>query len=156
MDPVQLLLEKQAITDLMVEYADRIDANDPVGSAACFAEDGIGVYWGDYVGREAIAERLRGILAGFLATSHHLSNIAIEVDGEAATAQSYVYAFHRIRPGGEPMHYWGRWVDQLKKVDGRWYFARREVVGIGSLNPGNPPFDLRHPGHPGRVTHAEE
>lgn len=41
------LAEKQAIHDLMAHYADRIDANDPEGAAACFAADGIGVYWQD-------------------------------------------------------------------------------------------------------------
>ena len=92
------LLERDAITRLMSRYADRIDANDPVGAAACFAPDGIGVYWGDYRGREAIAERLTGILAAFHATSHHLTNVQIELTGETtARAQSYVYAFHRLK-----------------------------------------------------------
>ena len=92
------LLDRDALTRLMVRYADRIDANDPVGAAACFAPDGLGVYWGDFRGREAIAERLTGILAGFHATSHHLTNVQIELTGETtARAQSYVYAFHRIK-----------------------------------------------------------
>ncbi len=49
-----------------------------------------------------------------------------------------------------PMHYWGRWVDELKKVDGAWKFKRREVVGIGSIARGSD--DLDHPGHPGRMS----
>ena len=148
------MLDREAITRLMVDYADRIDANDPDGSAACFAEDGVGEYWGSYVGRPAIAARLRGILKAFDATSHHLSNVRIWLDGDTARAQSYVYAFHRIRSSGAPMHYWGRWVDRLVKIEGQWLFAHREVVGIGSMNGGDPPSDLRHPGHPGRIAHA--
>ncbi len=143
------LLDRDAITRLMVRYADRIDANDPAGAAACFAPDGLGVYWGDYRGREAIAERLTGILAGFHATSHHLTNVQIELTGEtAARAQSYVYAFHRIKDTFEHMHYWGRWVDELVKVEGEWLFARREVVGVGSLTPG---VEGSPDGHPGRL-----
>ena len=146
------LLERDAITRLMARYADRIDANDPVGAAACFAPDGIGVYWGDYRGREAIAERLTGILAAFHATSHHLTNVQIEVTGETtARAQSYVYAFHRLKDTFQHMHYWGRWVDELEKVDGEWLFARREVVGVGSLTPGVEGNPDDHPGHPGRL-----
>ncbi len=38
---IQELLDKQAITELMIRYAERIDANDPEGAAACFAEDGV-------------------------------------------------------------------------------------------------------------------
>ena len=55
---LQEMIEARAIEQLMIRYIDRVDANDPVGAAACFAEDGLGVYWGDYRGREAIAERL--------------------------------------------------------------------------------------------------
>ncbi|MCC6382737.1 MAG: nuclear transport factor 2 family protein [Dehalococcoidia bacterium] len=136
----------------MTRYADRIDANDPEGSAACFAEDGLGVYWGDYRGRAAIADRLRGILKQFATTSHHLTNVLITLDGDRATAQSYVYAFHRYQDGGRFMHVWGRWVDELVRRDGSWYFARREVVTVGRINEGNPPNDREgHPGHPGRL-----
>jgi ketosteroid isomerase-like protein len=146
------LAEKQAIYELMAHYADRIDANDPAGAAACFAEDGLGVYWQDCIGPKAIEERLIGILDRFHATSHHLSNVQIKLTGETtATAQAYVYAFHRVKADMEnPMHYWGRWVDELKKVGGEWKFKRREVVGIGSIARGSD--DLDHPGHPGRLS----
>ena len=151
-DALRDLLERDAITRLMVRYADRIDANDPVGAAACFAPDGLGVYWGDSRGREAIAERLTGILAGFHATSHHLTNVQIELTGETtARAQSYVYAFHRIKGSMEHTHYWGRWVDELTKLEGEWLFARREVVGIGSFTPGVEATPSDHPGHLGRL-----
>jgi uncharacterized protein (TIGR02246 family) len=143
------MADKQAIQELMARYAERIDANDPEGAAACFAEDGLGVYWRDCVGRAAIAERLAGILDAFHATSHHLSNVLIELDGDRATAQSYVYAFHRMAGTFASMHYWGRWVDELARIDGCWLFTRREVVGVGSIDRGSD--DLDHPGHPGRL-----
>ncbi|MCP4900786.1 MAG: nuclear transport factor 2 family protein, partial [bacterium] len=47
---VHELLDFHAIQQLMVRYADRIDANDPEGAASCFAEDGVGKYWGDCEG----------------------------------------------------------------------------------------------------------
>jgi uncharacterized protein (TIGR02246 family) len=96
-DGIRTLLDERAIERLMVRYADRIDADDPVGAAACFAPDGLGVYWGEHRGREAIAERLDGILARFTATSHHLTNMAATIDGDRATAQSYVYPGRRSR-----------------------------------------------------------
>jgi len=147
------LLDERAIVATMIHYADRIDANDPEGAAACFTVDGVGHYWGEHHGRDAIAERLRGILTRFTATSHHLSNPAIEVDGDRARATSYVYAFHRLAGTDEPMHYWGRWVDELARVDGAWLFTERRVVGVGAISPGNPPADLHQPGHPGRLAH---
>jgi uncharacterized protein (TIGR02246 family) len=154
---LRLLLDERDIQRLMVDYAERIDANDPVGAAACFAPDGVGIYWGEYRGREAIAERLAGILAAFSATSHHLSNVAIDVDpsGDRATALSYVYAFHRRRPSYAPLHVWARWSDQIIRTDEGWRFARREVVSVGRIDPeaGDAVADM--PGHPGRLPHRD-
>jgi len=147
----QELLNFRAIEQLMVRYADRIDANDPEGAAACFAEDGIGKYWGECRGRKEIAARLGKILDLFSATSHHLSNVSIHLDGDRATAMSYVYAFHRMADTGDPLHYWGRWVDRLVRVDEGWRFAEREVVGIGSIEPNDAGRDRAQPGHPGRL-----
>lgn len=148
---VRELVEARAIEQLMIRYVDRIDANDPVGAAACFAPDGVGDYWGRYEGREAIAERLAGILDQFSATSHHLSNVGCRIDGDRATALSYVYAFHRYRDTNEPFHVWGRWVDELVKLDGQWLFAQREVHLVGSYRMGDRHADRVHPGHPGRL-----
>ena len=86
---LQELLDLRAIEQLMVRYADRIDANDPQGAAASFAEGGIGKYWGECRGRKEIAARLGKILDLFSATSHHLSNVRIHLDGDQATAMSY-------------------------------------------------------------------
>ena len=147
----QELLDFRAIEQLMVRYADRIDANDPEGAAACFAEDGIGKYWGECRGRKEIAARLGKILDLFSSTSHHLSNVSIHLDGDRATAMSYVYAFHRMADTGDPLHYWGRWVDRLVRVDEGWRFAEREVVGIGSIEPNDTGRDRAQPGHPGRL-----
>jgi len=148
---IQELLDLRAIEQLMVRYADRIDANDPDGAAACFAEDGIGNYWGKFQGRKAIAARLSKILDRFSATSHHLSNVSIQLDGDQATSMAYVYAFHRMADTNDPMHYWGRWVDRLVRLEEGWRFAEREVVGIGSVEPDDAGRDREQPGHPGRL-----
>ena len=153
---VQELLDIHAIQQLMVRYADRIDAKDPEGAAACFTEDGIGKYWDILQGRQEIADRLRIILNFFSATSHHLSNTNIDLEGDQATAMSYVYAFHTMADSGERWHYWGRWVDRLRRTDEGWLFAEREVVGVGSIEPEHIHPDVArpvsvHPGHPGRL-----
>ena len=148
---IQELLDLRAIEQLMVRYADRIDANDPEGAAACFAEDGIGNYWGKFKGRKEISARLSKILDSFATTSHHLSNVSIQLDGDRATAMSYVYAFHRMADTNDPMHYWGRWVDRLVRTKEGWRFAEREVVGIGSIEPDGAGRTRKQPGHPGRL-----
>ena len=156
-DEVKLseMLDHFAIEKLMVRYAERIDANDPEGAAACYTEDGIGHYWGAFKGRAAIAARLTQILDDFAASSYHLSNITLSINGHEATGLSYVYAFHLMAATGEPMHYWGRWVDRIVRVDGEWLFAEREVVGVGRLpvedSSTEESYGHEFPGHPGRL-----
>jgi ketosteroid isomerase-like protein len=153
---LQDLLDIHAIEQLMIRYADRIDANDPEGAAACFTQDGVGNYWGVFEGRKAIADRLAIILSIFSATSHHLTNASINLEGDQATALSYVYAFHTMAGSGEPWHYWGRWVDRLERTDEGWLLAEREVVGVGAIEPDSIHPDASRPmsvfpGHPGRL-----
>jgi len=149
MDPrLQTLLDKQEIYELMVKYTDRIDANDPVGAASCFAPDGVGAYGTECKGRKAIGDLLGTILLKYLATSHYLSNVSIKVDGDRATAMSYIQTFHRMK-NKETMFTYGRWLDDLVRLDGEWFFARREVRRVGSIN--FPDGDFIHPGHPGRL-----
>lgn len=151
-DRIQQLIDERDILNLMIRYADRIDANDPIGSAACFAPDGIGHYWGEFQGREAIAARLAGILDAFLCTSHHLTNWLIDIDGDRATAQSYVYAFHRRRKDELPFWVSARWIDQIVRTpDEGWLFARREVAVVGSVVAQDMERTLAHPNHPGRL-----
>jgi len=147
---IQMLIDERDIRRLMVHYADRIDANDPVGAADCFTPDGTGIYWGEYRGREAIAARLAEILDAFTVTSHHLSNEAIDVTGDHAVALSYVYAFHRRVSDDSPLHVWARWVDRLERTDEGWRFARREVARVGRISAeAEGPVDFE--GHPGRL-----
>jgi uncharacterized protein (TIGR02246 family) len=148
---MQELLDERAIRQLMNRYLDRIDANDPEGAAACFAKDGIGKYWGEFKGRKAIAARLVKILDAFSSTSHHVSNINIKLDGDKATAMSYAYAFHRMADSGEPMHFWGRWLDRFVRTEEGWLFAEKEVMGVGSIEPGGADKTRKYPGHPGRL-----
>jgi uncharacterized protein (TIGR02246 family) len=146
---VQVLLDKQAIYELMVRYTDRIDANDPEGAASCFAPDGIGMYGPECKGRKAISDLLGDILLKYQATSHYLSNVSIKVDGDRATAMSYIQTFHRVKETRETMFTYGRWLDDLVRLDGEWLFARREVRRVGSINYAL--GDFVHPGHPGRL-----
>ncbi len=149
---IQELLEVHAIEQLMVRYAERIDAKDPEGAAACYTEDGIGNYWGVCKGRKEIAAELTKILNRFTSTSHHLSNTSIKFDGDQAIAMSYVYAFHTMAKSREPMHFWGRWVDRLQRTDEGWLFAEREVVTVGTIELNNAQINRAEPpGHPGRL-----
>jgi ketosteroid isomerase-like protein len=155
-EALRRLIDERDIYRLLVHYAERIDANDPEGAADCFTADGVGIYWGEYRGRAAIAARLGGILDDFSATSHHLSNVSIEVSGDRATALSYVYAFHRLRRDDSPLHVWGRWIDRIERAEDGWRFARREVARVGRLSPVTPDGPVQLQPHPGRLDRSPE
>ena len=72
---LQRLVDARAIEDLMIEYFDRVDALDPFGAAACFAEGATAdlmtgkVYEGrDRIGR-ALARKLTACGASEIAIS---------------------------------------------------------------------------------------
>jgi len=65
-----------------------------------------------------------------LSCVHHLSNVQIVVDGDAAYCESYVLTNHRRMIDGvltDALAH-GRYVDRFEKRDGRWKIAERLVV----------------------------
>jgi len=68
---------------------------------------------------------------GLLSHSHQVTNVLIEVDGDRAGSESYVYGtMRRDVGGGKQMQIgvWARYLDQWEKREGRWAIARRMVV----------------------------
>ena len=60
-----------------------------------------------------------------------LSNIVVDVDGnDAASAVTY---FQVLDTTG--LQAWGRYIDQLRKIDGAWKIAVREVAIDGPVAP---------------------
>ena len=153
---VQELLDAKAIERVMVDYFDRVDALDPLGAAALFTDDATAdLMTGKvYRSREHIGRALGRILLQYRHTSHHISNHRSTIDGATATAQTYIYAFHRF-PDDSIWHLWARHADKLAKVDGEWKLTERVLVPIDST----PPWDLIDDGwyrpHPGRRSHDD-
>jgi len=62
---------------------------------------------------------------------HQITNIIIELDGEAARVESYFQAFHPsvLEGGGEGLAFAvGRYLDRFERRDGAWKIADRRVV----------------------------
>ena len=148
---LQQLLDRRAIEDLMIEYFDRIDARDPFGAADLFIEDATAdLMTGKvYHGRARIGRALAKILVQYRRTSHHISNHRSTIEGDSASALTYVYAFHRF-PDDRIWHLWARNIDRFARVDGTWLLTERILVPIDS----DPDWDLIdeswYRSHPGR------
>jgi hypothetical protein len=68
---------------------------------------------------------------GLISHSHQVTNVLIEVAGDTAGSESYVYGTMRRDVGdGKQMQIgvWARYLDSWEKRDGCWRIARRMVV----------------------------
>ncbi len=102
-DLAQLAHDRYEIADALHRYAFGLDHNDAHALASAFAEDCVfdfksaraklGVGFNKLTGRQAVVETLLPIL-GPLDTSHTVSNLQIEINGDSATLHAYVMAQH--------------------------------------------------------------
>src|SRR5687768_10338054 len=100
-DALRDLVARQAICDVIHAYCRGVDTIDAEGVAALFTTDCV-VDYGPGLGQPthgsaALAERLASGLPRFAATSHHVSNIEVQLsgDGLSATTITYLMAWHR-------------------------------------------------------------
>ena len=115
-----------AITELLNRYAFTIDDQTwddllDVFTDSCRADYG---QFGTFDTAQAVADWMRGAHVGL--TSHHaLANISVKVDGERATARSYVTVTILASAASSMLRTGGEYRDVLTRVDGRWRIAER-------------------------------
>jgi len=120
----------EAITDVLVRYATGIDSRDWQLFRTCFVEDskldygGLGS-WGSC---EAVTRFME--LAHSGPSMHRLSNFAISIDGDKATARTYVDAMV-YGPGGiGGAHSMGYYDDELVRTGEGWQIRRRTYTSV--------------------------
>ncbi|WP_433045897.1 nuclear transport factor 2 family protein [Dactylosporangium sp. CS-033363] len=139
MDELERLVAEAAVTRVLFDYCDLVDANRQADVLELFTGNAVFDHGHGrvYRGRAELARMFRS-LDDNLATSHHLSNVRVTVAGsEHARADSYVYAYHRRRLNHDTVHLWGRYADTLVLRDGRWLFASRAL--LAAAEDGVPP-----------------
>lgn len=152
MDDLRRLVDRQAIADVIHAYCRNVDLVRPEAVAALFTTD-CTVDYGPGLGppTHGSAELQRRLAAGlprFAATSHHVSNIEVDVDdaGDEAETVTYLYAWHRYDDARPDAQLWARYHDRfVRTVDG-WRIAERVLRVAGQQD-----FDVEW--HPtGRAT----
>ena len=126
------LADRVEILELLARYAHVIDSGDGESYADCFTGDGaieLGRSGLHVQGRAALVEFAREDHARSGAARHLTNSPIIEGDGDGATIDVYLLRLYQERSGDErrglgPV---GRYHDTLRRVGGRWRFARREV-----------------------------
>jgi ketosteroid isomerase-like protein len=136
LDPLQQLVERQAIVDVIYAYCRSVDLVNAEAVAECFADD-CTVDYGPGMGtvtrgKENVRDRLGAGLHRFAATSHHVSNIEVTFDSvDSANTITYLYAWHRFADGKPDAHLWAQYHDRFAKVAGRWLIADRVLKVAG-------------------------
>jgi hypothetical protein len=127
---VRRLEDVEAIERLFLEYRRLLDLRDFAGYAQLFTEDG---EWRGNLGRARGPEEIEQLLIRTLegwggehtAHLHLVDNVAIDVDGDRATAQStWVYITRDFRDN-PVLTLIGHYDDLLGRTEAGWRFLRR-------------------------------
>lgn len=123
------LSDWHAIYEVLIRYAEGIDRHDFAAVASCFTLAARAEYAGTAIGPgvEAIIEFLRRALTSE-ASTHLVGNVRIDIDGDTASAESSVVAYHvehhRMLIRGL------RYVDRLERQGQEWRIADRRHVPV--------------------------
>ncbi|MFK7898551.1 MAG: nuclear transport factor 2 family protein [Myxococcota bacterium] len=134
MDPMQTLVEVEAIKQLKARYQRAVDTKDWELMANVLAPNAKSIYSDGkhaYEGRDAIVEFLsdpKGLGNTDIVSMHHAHTPEIEVTSETtAKAKWYLEDFvisalpSDWAPHGTVMHGTGIYIDQYVKIDGAWF-----------------------------------
>ena len=122
--------EKDAIRELLARYCYHFDGGEFEQWLDLFTADGafdLGTR-GRFVGRDGLRDFLKivPLTNGQPMMRHCVTNVIVELQGDHATAQSYVLVVR----GGETIGVTvvGRYNDRLVKQNGAWRFQERTVL----------------------------
>jgi uncharacterized protein (TIGR02246 family) len=147
-DPLALVVNRLAISDLVHAYCQGVDRRDPEAVARLFTDDGVFVAYAEpgateptsrSEGREAIARAI-GMARYYKRTTHTVGNHLAVVDGEQAKGETRVVAYHVLGDeGAENLMIWHiRYLDTYARGSDGWRIQERELrVDMVSNQPLN-------------------
>ena len=121
-----LLVDKDAIRELMAEYCFCCDTRDAEGLGALFTEDCIwdGADFGVMHGPEELKGFLMRETDGPNSSRHLTFNEVIDVNGDSATARCY-FSVVMVGEGLPQIVFTGFYHDKFVRRNGRWLFQER-------------------------------
>lgn len=129
---LQWLLDRAAISDLLIDFARALDDRDWAGYAANFAEDGVldVAPTVRHTGRAGLAEFVAGSLGRYAGTHHLSANHSIQVDGDVAGTRSYLIAAHVLAADDPYRHADGAgwYLCRLRRTPDGWRFTHVSLV----------------------------
>ena len=124
------LLDRIALTDLVMRYCRGIDRRDFTLVRSLYHDDAIDDHGSMFCGGpDDFIRFLPEIMAPWDATIHSISNSVFAIDGDEAEGEHVVMAFHRTHPPDrKEFTVWGRYLDRYQRRDGVWKFIHRSLV----------------------------
>ena len=143
-DRLQYLVDQEQIRDVLNRYCRGVDRLDAELLRSVYFEDAFDDH-GPFKGlRDDFIDWVIPFLrAEYTTTGHHLTSQVIEVSGDTAGAESYVFLVQdRIVEDGRRIRSTahGRYVDRLERRNGEWRIARRHVVTDSVSSSEAPPW----------------
>jgi len=125
-DRLEALADEQAVRDACMRYWAGFDRSDIDVYLAAFTPDAtLSLFGGEQVIRLADTAARGELVSPFEHSSHAPSSQTISVDGDSATADTFVVA-HLVPRGDGPIAVRGlRYVDDLVRTDDGWRISHR-------------------------------
>ena len=129
-EPLQQLIDKQALHELVLRYCRACDRRDFVQLRTLYHDDAVDDHGEMFRGSaDEYLAWLPGVMAGFEATVHSVSNALFIVNGDAAQGEIYTVAYHRTHPPQpQDVVIGGRYLDHYERRGGQWKFKHRALA----------------------------
>jgi ketosteroid isomerase-like protein len=142
------LLDKQAIYELVMAYANAADRHDHAKMRALYWDDAIDEHGHFFKGpaQEFIA-RLPEIQKDMAILHHNVTTVNLKLAGDRAEGEVYLIAMHQAR-GGDRLYdvlIGGRYFDKYEKRAGAWKFSQRSIVADWAYVADPSAIRLDHP-----------
>lgn len=130
---MQVLLDKDAIRDLVLLYSRAIDRQDIELLRDLYTDDATDTHGDSFDGSaEDYCEFIAGAFPHMPYSGHHVCNHLIAVDGDEAGGEVYALAWHLVpgRDGRREEDFMAvRYIDNYRRCpDGKWRFSKRLVT----------------------------
>ncbi len=128
--------DRSDIIDVLVRYATGIDRRDWPLFRTVFTDDCVLDYGeiGSWNGVDAVTEFMDQVHAMAGHTMHRLSNHAIAIDGDTATARTYVDSLIMAQDNSSGVSGIGFYDDDLVRTSSGWQVARRRFTAVRIAN----------------------
>jgi hypothetical protein len=129
-DPLQEVIDKQSLHELVLRYCRCCDRRDFVQLRALYHDDAIDDHGSMFRGSpDEYVAWLPGVMANFEATVHSIVNALFIVEGDAAQGEIYTVAYHRTHPPqAQEIVIGGRYLDHYERRAGAWKFKERALA----------------------------